>query len=694
MGFRAGALAFLEELRDDIVITLSRKMQGQVFKSIRNKVYEKKRDQRELIKVAQRNFRKYMALRDWGWFVIIQKTRPLIGMPDPTEELRILEEKAQATYGVYKENLDKKERLLQENVDIETDKKALLKTIDSEQGNMSQYHERLAKIGSEKGSLEGELVVWQDKLVKTEQNRVNAGNDKKDLELESVSVKKDIGDVEMVIQKLDQEKTNRDHNIKSLNDEIGNQDEVINKLNKEKKHISDNAAKAAEDLQVAADKVEHLNKVKQKLESTLDELEGSVEKEKRARGNLEKEKRKIEGELKIMQETVSEIERSRKELEAQVGRKDNDMIGYNAKLDDEQALVSKVQKGIKELQGRVEQTEEELEAERQARAKAERQRSDLAREFESLGERLNEASGATAAQIELNKKRDSEVTWLRKDAEEAAIQRDATVIGMKKKQQDSVAEISEQIDQLSKMKAKYFFPSVFLHNCFLIYRVDQDKSKIIVEVSEVRAATDKVARSKASAEKSYRSLVAVLNDQNKKVEESNLNLGDIEAGKRRITAENADLLRVLQELQSNANLLLKTKVALVSSLDEMKAIADNEATERVGLLGKFRNLEHEFDGLKAFFDEEAGGYENACRLVLKAQGDADMYRQKYEIDGIGKAEELEMARLKLQARLSESQGMIEQMQMKLVQLEKAKTKLQSETGDMAIQLDQAQVLMQ
>merc|ERR1712106_1056429 len=354
--FRAGALAFLEELR--------------------NKVYEKKRDQRELIKVAQRNFRKYMALRDWGWFVIIQKTRPLIGMPDPTEELRILEEKAQATYGVYKENLDKKERLLQENVDIETDKKALLKTIDSEQGNMSQYHERLANIGSEKGSLEGELVVWQDKLVKTEQNRVNAGNDKKDLELESVSVKKDIGDVEIVIQKLDQEKTNRDHNIKSLN-------EVINKLNKEKKHISDSAAKAAEDLQVAADKVEHLNKVKQKLESTLDELEGSVEKEKRAKGNLQKECRKIEGELKIMQETVSEIERSKKELEAQVGRKDNDMIGYNAKLDDEQALVSKVQKGIKELQGRVEQMEEELEAERQARAKAERQRSDLAREFES-----------------------------------------------------------------------------------------------------------------------------------------------------------------------------------------------------------------------------------------------------------------------------------------------------------------------
>jgi hypothetical protein len=43
--------------------------------------------------------------------------------------------------------------------------------------------------------------------------------------------------------------------------------------------------------------------------------------------------------------------------------------------------------------------EEELEAERQARAKAERQRSDLARELESLGERLGEACGATTAQV-------------------------------------------------------------------------------------------------------------------------------------------------------------------------------------------------------------------------------------------------------------------------------------------------------
>jgi hypothetical protein len=58
----------------------------------------------------------------------------------------------------------------------------------------------------------------------------------------------------------------------------------------------------------------------------------------------------------------------------------------------------------------VEEMEEELEAERQSRGKAERQRSDLAREMEELAERIEEAGGATHAQMELNKKREAEVS--------------------------------------------------------------------------------------------------------------------------------------------------------------------------------------------------------------------------------------------------------------------------------------------
>merc|ERR1739838_1023322 len=121
------------------------------------------------------------------------------------------------------------------------------------------------------------------------------------------------------------------------------------------------------------------------------------------------------------------------------------------------------------------------------------------------------------------------------------------------------------------------------------------------------------------------------NELNKRVEECGLNLGDMEQAKRRLTAENADLLRQLQELESNANLLVKTKSALVAALDEQKRIADDEAKERVSLLAKYRNLEHEADGLKENYDEEVGAKENLGRQLGKAIGDSDMWRQKYEI---------------------------------------------------------------
>ena len=71
--------------------------------------------QREMIQVAQRAFRSYMRNRDWGWFKIIQKTRPLIGMVNVEEELAILESMATEKFGAFEEQLETKKKLEAEN---------------------------------------------------------------------------------------------------------------------------------------------------------------------------------------------------------------------------------------------------------------------------------------------------------------------------------------------------------------------------------------------------------------------------------------------------------------------------------------------------------------------------------------------------------------------------------------------------
>jgi len=674
--FRAGALAALEEARDNIVLKLVRYLQGQCYGHFKRKLFAKKKDQRELMLVIQRNFRKYQSLRNWGWFIIIQKTKPLIGQVNIEEELRMLEEKATEAYGAYQEALNVTKDLEQANKDLEAESQQLTKQLESEQGNLTQYQDRQAKAAAAKADMDVKLEQGQKTLAQAEAKRLELTADRKAMDGDIGAIKKDIEDLELALQKLEQEKTNRDHTIRSLSDEVAAQDEAINKLNKEKKHIGDNQSKASEDLQAAEDKVSHLNSIKSKLEQTLDELEDSVNREKKQRADIEKSRRKVEGELKMAQETVNDLEQSKRELEGVIGRKEKDIGSYNAKLEDEQSIVAKIQKAIKEHQGRVEELEEELEAERQARAKAERQRSDLARELEELGERLDEAGGATAAQMELNKKREAEVGKLRKDLEEANIQQEAVLANLKKKHQDAIQEMSEQIDQLSKMKSK----------------IEKDKSKIQHEIGDARAAADEIGRAKASSEKSNKNLINSLNDLSKKVEEANMTLGDFESQKRKLAAENSDLLRGAGEINNNVNMLQKMKVSLQSSLEDAKRIADDEARERSLLLGKFKNLEHELDGMKENLDEESSSREDVNRQTNKAEGEAFMWRSKYESEAVAKAEELEMTKMKLQARLTEAENTIENLNCKLTQVEKAKQKIHAEIEEMGVNLDQAQIL--
>jgi chromosome segregation ATPase len=211
-------------------------------------------------------------------------------------------------------------------------------------------------------------------------------------------------------------------------------------------------------------------------------------------------------------------------------------------------------------------------------------------------------------------------------------------------------------------------------------------------MQDVRAATDEIDRAKSSAEKSNKVLVNNLNDQSKKVEEATLMIGDFESSKRKTAAENADLLRALQELENNANMLSKYKIQLVAQLDEAKRIADFEAKERQCLLGKFKNMEHELDGTKSHFDEESGDLHNVLRQVCKRNEEADMWKKKYELEAVAKAEDLEMVKLKLQARLSEAETTTEQLNGKFGIIERATGKLQSDISEVTAQLDQAHIL--
>ncbi|XP_017790983.1 PREDICTED: myosin heavy chain, muscle isoform X9 [Habropoda laboriosa] len=671
--FRAGVLGQMEEFRDERLGKIVSWMQAYIRGYLSRKDYKKLQEQRLALVVVQRNLRKYLQLRTWPWWKLWQKVKPLLNVSRIEDELAALEEKAKKAQEAFEKEEKLRKELEEQNTKLITERNALQRQLDGEKGSLSEYMEKSLKLAAQKSDLESQLQDLNDRCKEEEDARNNLFQNKKKLEQEVAGLKKDIEDLELNLQKSEQDKATKDHQIRNLNDEIAHQDELINKLNKEKKNQGEVNQKTAEELQAAEDKVNHLNKVKIKLEHTLDELEDSLEREKKSRADVEKAKRKVEGDLKLTQEAVADLERNKKELEQTIQRKDKELSSLTAKLEDEQSLVGKLQKQIKELQARIEELEEEIEAERGSRVKAEKQRSDLARELEELGERLEEAGGATSAQIELNKKREAELSKLRRDLEEANIQHEATLASLRKKHNDAVAEMGEQIDTLNKLKA----------------RAEKGRHDIHAELNNSRAATDQVSREKAAQEKIVKQLQHQLNETQGKLEEVNRTLNDFDAAKKKLSIENSDLLRQLEEAESQVSQLSKIKISLTTQLEDTKRLADEESRERATLLGKFRNLEHDLDNIREQVEEEAEGKADLQRQLSKANAEAQLWRTKYESEGVARAEELEEAKRKLQARLAEAEETIESLNQKVIALEKTKQRLSTEVEDLQIEVDRA-----
>lgn len=114
----------------------------------------------------------------------------------------------------------------------------------------------------------------------------------------------------------------------------------------------------------------------------------------------------------------------------------------------------------------------------------EKQRSDLSRELEETAERLEEAGGATAAQVELNKKREAEFLKLRRDLEESSLQHEATSAALRKKHADSVAELGEQLDNIQRVKQK----------------LEKEKSELRLELDDLSSNMETVAKAKVGCQ--------------------------------------------------------------------------------------------------------------------------------------------------------------------------------------------------
>merc|ERR1719242_2485010 len=443
----------------------------------------------------------------------------------------------------------------------------------------------------------------------------------------------DVSSLEGVLASAEQDRANKDDQIRTLKDEIAHQSDMIGKLSKEKRSVGDSRQKTEEDIQAAEDKCNHLSRVKGKLEQALDEAEDALEREKKVKGDVEKSKRKLEGDLKLTQEAVSDLERVKSEANQALARKEKEYNALSAKIEDEASLASKYSKQIKELVARMEELDEELQVERGNRAKAEKNRSLLKKDIEDVSARLDEAGSNTATQVELNKKREAELARIRGELEQLNIAHESTLAALRMKHNNSMSELGEQIDNLNSSKMKG----------------EKDKANLERDLADARATLEDTIKAKQDVDKQAKLIQGSTVDANNRLDDLSRNMNDAEASKKRLDVENQDLTRQIEELETGCAQTSKVKSSVATQLEDMKALGDGEAKDKAALLTKYKSMSTDLANLREKIENENIRKSDAMKALSKAAAEIQLWRSRYETEGMGRIEELEAGRSKLQS---------------------------------------------
>lgn len=91
---------------------------------------------------------------------------------------------------------------------------------------------------------------------------------------------------------------------------------------------------------------------------------------------------------------------------------------------------------------------------------------ELQRTLDELTYQLEEAGGATQAQMDLNRKREAEMQRIKRELEEYQVQNEIKLSSYKKKQQEALNEMADQLENMQKSKQKFVLLSIFSFQIF------------------------------------------------------------------------------------------------------------------------------------------------------------------------------------------------------------------------------------
>merc|ERR1719392_359268 len=570
--FRAGVLAHLEEERDLRITDLVVKFQAYCRGLLARRNYQKRVQQLNAIRILQRNCAAYLKLRNWQWWRLYTKVKPLLQVTKNDEKVLQKEnELKEITERLHHheqevQNLDKQYQQALEEKNI------LAEQLQAETELCAEAEEMRARLAARKQEMEEIIHDMEARIEEEEEKTLKMSEERKKLQLNIQDLEEQLEEEEAARQKLQIEKVQYDAKVKKYEEDLAMYEDANQKSSKEKKLMDEKLQDVMATLTEEEEKAKHLAKLKTKHESTIGELEDKMRKDNQQRQEVERAKRKIETELNDLKEQVGEKKMQVEEAQLLLGKREEELGQAMMKVDEESALKAKAQKQLRELEAQMNELGEDLEAEKEARVKAEKGKRDLNEELEALKNELLDNIDSTAAQQELRIAREKELATLKKGLEDETINHENQIAEMRHKHSAESSELNNQLDQLKRLKAQFEMQAnelqLKLQESEKICSDNADKvSKLVTELDLMSTSLSEAESKKGHAVKTTEALESQLGEANALLEEEtrqklalNSKLRNLEQAKEAMSEQLEEILENYYNGESWRNIIILEKL--------------------------------------------------------------------------------------------------------------------------------------
>ncbi|AWP19465.1 putative myosin-11-like [Scophthalmus maximus] len=676
MFFRTGVLAQLEEERDIKLTVVIIAFQAQARGFLARKAFSKRQQQLSAMKVIQRNCACYLKLKNWQWWRLFTKVKPLLQVTRQEEEMGQKDEELKAAKEVAEKSEAELKDITQKHTQLMEERAQLESKLQAETELCAEAEEMRVRLEAKKQELEEVLHEMEARLEEEEERSNSLLQEKKEMEQQLQLMESHIAEEEDALQQLQLDKVAVEGKVKKLEEDVLLMDDQNNKLQKERKLLEERMADMSSNLAEEEEKSKNLGKLKSKHESMISELELRMKKEEKGRLDTEKAKRKVEAELADLQEQCADLQAQLAELRAQLAAKEDELQATLARLEEESNHHGAAVKRIRELEALLSELQEDLEAERVARGKTEAARRDLGEELNALRTELEDSLDTTAAQQELRARREQEVAMLKKAMEEEGRSHEAQIQDLRQKHSQSVEDLSEQLEQAKRVRAG----------------LEKAKQALEKESADLSGDLRSLASAKQDVEHKKKKVEGQLNDLHTRFNESERQRTELGERVSKMTLELDSVTGLLNEAEGKGIKLSKDVSSLSSQLQDAQELLSEETRQKLNVSGRLRQMEEDRNSLMEQLEEETENKRAVERQVSSLNMQLSDYKKKLD-ELSGAVELLEEGKKRLQRELEASNSEYEEKASAYDKVEKSRGRMQQELEDVLMDLDSQRQLV-